>query len=444
MATHVAQDNPLSGLFSAIPEFSELEISAKSEISHFLELRISKFDLKLAQSPYVPYQRDDPRNINSNFGEAFRQWLIQFPEEHRLGFLHAGMGITYITKPEFDIFVEIALEQLFDKIMDDESRSGRAAPSKREILERLRVYPVSEFGGFDEVVHSLQVSGTRDRDSRTVRTAVGDFVSGLYQKLRSLAENKGAQEFIYYDREADEVEQAIRSFVNGYVVLVEDCSYSGTRIKKDTERLLGLLRLLFSNSETELREKGYELPRVYLLVVFGTKTAADAVAHLGPLGGRSREYPRCSVVFGHTFDMGASAVAHLPENTKELASLMPEKEQKVAKKLRDAVRFFHERYGRRYWEETGSDPDSESEWGFKRGGWTIVTWANCPNNSLPVIWYPHTASKFSDIVPLFSRVDSRISHVGSPTELEDSIEIVRRDVKGYLRQFLASLYRDLA
>ena len=443
MSNHEAHDDPLSGLFSSVPEFAKLAISAKSEISHLLELRISKFVLKLEQSPYVPYRRDDPLNINRNFGDALRQWLGQFPPEHRLGFLHAAMGINYITEPEFDVFAQIAQERLFDAIADDELRSRRPVPTKRQLLERLRVYPVSEFGGFDELVHSLQVSGTRDRDNRTMRTTLGDFVSEFYKNLRSLAENRNAAQFIYYDREAAEVREGISSFLNSYVVLVEDCSYSGTRIKKDTQLFLQLLRLLFSSFEEALREKGFEIPRVYLLVILGTGTAADLVADLGPLGGRTREYARCNVVFGHIFDAGVSAVTHLPENTKELASLVPGGEATVRKKFCEAIRFFHKNYGHRYWEETGSDPGTESEWGFKGDGWTIVTFANCPNNSLPALWYPHTASAFTNIKPLFSRVDSRISHVGGHSELEDSMQIAHQDAKGYLGQFLASMYRNL-
>ena len=85
---------------------------------------------------------------------------------------------------------------------------------------------------------------------------------------------------------ADDVAELIRSLRNSHVILIEDGSFSGKRIKREVGRFLKLMNILFGGFEEEMASHGYKPPWVYLLVVFGTVEALESVQSLGPLGGR--------------------------------------------------------------------------------------------------------------------------------------------------------------
>lgn len=439
-------DNPLANIFESIPEFEKLSISCKSQIYGFLEHRIDKLALKIRMSPYEPYRANDGFNLNRNFPEALRKWLNQFPPEHKLGCLGAALSATYITQAEADLFLDIGMQRLREEILKEAKFASppfKTLPS--HIRSKVRVYPVSTFGAYDDLVHKLPIEATRDRDRQPSRGMLDDFLETTFEALSYLVEYENSQEFIYREDKENYIKQVVDSFINSHIVIVEDISFSGTRIKKSIDRFLSLLKILFVPFERQIIEKDYSLPHVYLFLILGTKKAQDAVDNLGmgPEG-----YRNYHSIFGFVFDDSNSTNRSLPENLKELNELLP-KEINLYRKLLGAITFFHERYGKRYWTEetqvakTYKFKAADLRFGYGGDGWTIVTRKNCPNNSLPLLWYPHTDSVTTDIVPLFGRIDSHKSHTEPASDLNETISLVREDRNRYLYKFLEGLYAKL-
>jgi hypothetical protein len=194
-----------------------------------------------------------------------------------------------------------------------------------------------------------------------------------------------------------------------------------------------------------MAENGYKPPWVYLLVVFGTVDALDAVQDLGPLGGPERIYRRFEPILGHVFDRSASLAAGTPHSVEHLGRLV--QSPKLTPKVKNAVQYFHDRYSHSYWDsETKIGTmlklrPAELPYGLGGKGWTLVTHANCPNGSLPVLWYPHVGSPTTDIKALFPRLESQ-EKTESLQELHEAIGIAQRDSDGCIREFLKTIHRE--
>ena len=120
---------------------------------------------------------------------------------------------------------------------------------------------------------------------------------------------------------------------------------------------------------------------------------------------------------------------------------------KVIKKLKEAIQYFHDRYSFNYWETDTAigkmlklRPE-DLPYGLGGKGWTLVTHVNCPNNSLPLLWYPHVQSNTSAVRPLFPRLESQ-KQVESMDELHECIDIVSRDSDQCLYRFLRDLHME--
>jgi hypothetical protein len=440
-------NNSVALIFQSIPEFQEkrLSISQRSQVYAFLERRIEKLNLKIRSSAYEPLAGNDKLNLNNNFPEALRQWLDQFPPEHKLGFLASALGTAYISQSEQDLFLDIAMAKLREEILRGEKRDFVSAtmPLPTEIKRKMRGYPVSHFGAYDALVHKLPLEASRDRDRHASHDTLDGFLEFVFQELSYLVEYESNRDFIYLPDSIEKVKQVARSLLNSHVVLVEDASFSGTRIAKSARRFLDLMKVLFVPYEKLLASNFYQLPRVYLLVVLGTSKAFDAVSTLGT--GREGYRPFYPI-FGFLFDHSGNTIKrNLPKNLEELDEILPK--MRLYHKVKGAIDFFHENYGKRYWnEETGVIKTykysiEDLRFGYGGDGWTIVRAKNCPNNSLPLLWYPHTDSPMTNqLAPLFPRIDSHKSHEDSPSDLNATIASVKEDNKGFLRNRLKSIY----
>jgi hypothetical protein len=226
--------------------------------------------------------------------------------------------------------------------------------------------------------------------------------------------------------------------------LVEDGTFSGKRIKREAGRFLRLINILFSGFETQMSAIGYRRPWVYLLVVFGTTDALESIESLGPLGGPNRLSDRFIPVLGHVFDRDASVNPGPPPAVEELNALIQKAD--LNKKLKSAVQFFHNTYSYRYWSSETQIAkmlrlnDKELPYGLGGKGWTLLTHVNCPNDSLPLLWYPHVGSPTASIRALFPRLESQTEGESS-SELNESIAIASRDDGHYLHDFLASVHK---
>ena len=431
-------ENPLASIFESIPEFRKLSISGKSHAYAFIERRVDKLALKIKLSPYEPLEANDKLHLNHNFPNALLQWLEQFPPEHRLGFLAAALSTTYITQAEETLFREIAMQHLQQEILREEQYpfvAGKPLPS--HVNDKIRAYPISLFGAYDDLVHRLPIEATRDRDRQPSHNTLDGFLESVFESLSYLVEYKDSSQFIYRDQSLDTIKQVVLSLVGSHVLLVEDASFSGTRIQKSVSRFLDLLHILFVQFADLLKRNYWELPRVYLVVPIATNKAFERIKNFG------QRYRRFFPVFGFLFDQETNTTNKvIPATLKELDEILPQVE--LSNKLQGAIDFFHENYGTRYWEETGVITTykynlDDLRFGYGGDGWTIVRCKNSPNNSLPILWYPHTKSSTS-LNPLFARIDSHQSHANAAVNLGEVIETVKEDKNGNLRASLLKIY----
>ena len=96
--------------------------------------------------------------------------------------------------------------------------------------------------------------------------------------------DKDTERVIYRSQWEHEIADIVRGLRNGHILLIEDGTFSGKRIKREAGAFLRLINILFSRFEPEMGQHGYKPPWVYLLVVFGTVDALEAVQSLGTWG----------------------------------------------------------------------------------------------------------------------------------------------------------------
>ena len=436
-------DNAIAELFDAVPELKDLDAPRRSRVNEFLERRVGLLSRKLASSPFDPHTKLDPHNLNHDFSGALVRWVNQYPAEYRLGFLTSALSVIYLTRDELDVFLNVGTQRLIEALEEMEllqsDTMGTPLPTRDDIQRRIRAYAVSESNVFTAFLHKLSLGGSRDRDVRPVRGTVDEFLEQTYHHLRAIAEL--GPDYIYYEETTKPLQQSIGSLLNSHVVLVEDCSFSGGRIRKTRQRVLRLIETLFSRHQAALHDRGYRSPTISLLVPCGTSNAQNEV--------RPEDKTYQASVFGFLLDEGARAVTQLPDNVIEFqdsVDIGP-----LHDRLRQAVEYFHNTYGKRFAEETQTGrtahfPIEEFGWGYgglASGGWTVVTHNNCPNNSLQLLWYPHSDSSDRDIHALFTRVESHVSHTDPANPLEENMDIVQKDEHRFLEAFLTNYYEGM-
>jgi hypothetical protein len=435
-------EDPVGSILDSIPTFRPLDISARSNVYALLHRRIQKLSFKIKMAAYAAVGRPDRFGLNDNFPGALCKWLGQFPEGYKLGFLLSALSTEYVTRQEMQLFLNTAIRRLEEKMVENEAHLG--LPLGPSGSRNIRVYPVSQFGAYDDFVHRIGLGGTRDRDKQPIRSTVEEAVDEAFFHLRNLAENE--PNFIYYEEHSGAVKQLLRSFLNAHVVLVEDSSFSGTRISNSLSKFLRLTNVLFGKYTKRLTDMGYSPPWIYLVVLFGTRQAMDVALkateneQLKPASGRF--FP----IFGFVFEETDTSKTALPENLGELQSLLAGKE--LHNELARAVDFFKEKYFYQYLRETQISVATgttleEIKWGFGGKGWSVVTDRNCPNNSLPLLWYPHAGSSCKEIKALFPRIESHTSHANKAGSFEDNLGVAEKDGRGYLRTFISRFYDSL-
>lgn len=436
-------EDPIGTLLECVPAFKSQDISTSSNLYAFLDRRIQKLALKINTiAPYSPVERQDVFGLNSNFPLAVCKWLSQFPEDQRLGFLLPVLGAQYLTQPEMDLFLSIAMTRLEEQVA--ENKACLKMPIRQPTHEKIRIYPVSQFGEYDDFIHKIGLSGTRDRDKQPSRTTIEDLVYESFSTLRSLAEY--GKDFTYYDEAASQVEQLLKSFLDAHIVLVEDSSFSGTRIGSTVSKFLRLLNILFGKYGRRLEGKGYSTPYVYLLVLVGTTEAQEVALKIK---GNEELMPlskNFSPIFGFLFDEADASRQILPENLGELRNLLGAYD--LRDELTRSVEFFKNHYFHHYLTETAiSEATGKGleaiKWGFDGKGWLIVTHTNCPNNALPILWYPHINSRLTSITALFPRIESHTDHSNKAGSFRNNLNVVAKDQRGYLKTFISRYYDSL-
>lgn len=428
----------ISQIFDLIPELNNPRKSfSKNELYNFLERKIYKLSNKIKISPYLPHRSEDKFNVTKNFPNALVNWLSQFPKESRLGFLIMALSIIYITDKEMDEFLDIGIEKLTQFIIIRENLVS-------DSINGIKIIPfaLSNTEIYDRFIHKMKIAGASDFATRPSKGNWGDYLDDIFLCLRTLAEQ--GKDFTYFEDNFKRVRTLISAFLDSYVVLVDDSSFSGATMSREIKRLLRLIEIIFEPYKYFIDKKGYKMPFFIFFTPISTKLANDEFNKY--LSGASllkkySDYPNVAYSFDNTYRI----INELPQNIIELREIL--RGFKLFSHLKSSMEYFHSNFSYKYWIEdtniakrAGINPD-ECVFGFANCGYTIVTWRNSPNDALPPIWYPIAGAKHYNIIPLFQRVESHINIDDSITEIRERMQISKDDKKGYLRNILEEYYR---
>lgn len=426
-------------LVRSLPALS-LTAVAQNQLFQYLESRLQLLAYKLRESPYHPCKTDDPLGLNENPLKAIYDWLQQFPEVHRLGALSVALSTSYISRFEMDHLLDACYAQLSHIIEEQEVRTRSATHDLHAYLKRaLSVHPLSEFEEYSAFVHRAQIEGTADATYKTHAT-VKEFLFDIFESLRYVADY--STKVYYPDETFGFIHNTIERFTGRNIVLVENASFSGTTVSSDVKRLLTLLIVLFQPFESTLRERGLTLPRVYLLLPVTTSNALAAIdRQLSPQQRRFFEEP----IVGQTFSAEESLGSPAPIGLTQLNAILGQKGS-VAKAVQKTVQYFCQTHATSYWSAGSALAKrtavtvEDCEWGYKKGGYAIVLHSNAPNNSVPLLWYPHVGADSGSFRALFPRVESRIDHSTRSDRLNENLEVVTTDKHGYVKATLADFH----
>ena len=415
----------------SIPLFTKTKsYSFLNNIYRFLDDQILKLSYKMTSSPFFPCKSTDPLKLNIQYEKALLDWLAQFPNEQRLGFLACALSVAYITEEEFDIFFDCAVEAFSREFSENpvgvKYEPGIPKAEKSNVV----VYQISKFGSFDKYTKKFGIEGTRNHDKHPMRGASFDDLFARLIKEFYAALDLGVTPG-YGEIASEDLKKDIHALLNKRVLLIEDYSFSGTSICNTIDDIFTLFEYVFKPLK-QFMPKGYDLPRFYIILGFATKNASQKIAHrfsgiAQSLGSKYIKPP----FIGYSFNELYKATKTIPESIEKLGLLLRSEKINLHKIIRNASIFFLENYFNNYFSETkildktGKKPE-DFLFGFGNQGWTIITWRNSPNNTLPLLWYPTVNARISTHA-IFPRDESRISHVSRNHEIDQISEKLRNE-----------------
>jgi len=248
--------------------------------------------------------------------------------------------------------------------------------SENDMLESAHFFEVDTGGIVYDFINKLGIQGRLDTDQFPRIYTIDDLIGQLHWLVS--AEEKKINEGLKQD---------IKNILNKrFWFFLVDNSLSGTSLCSELERSAILLRVL--------REK-FQVPTVVPLVQVFTQDAENNIRKRADSFGDVIKPPTYALYFDSSFKIS-------PE-TREQCQLFSN--EATVSRVIDFCKWFAAET------EFASDPELEMtkqksqdnlEFGFKCGGWTLVT-PNCPTNSLPPLWY----FKLNHYVGPFVRISSR-------------------------------------
>jgi hypothetical protein len=269
-------------------------------------------------------------------------------------------------------------EPLLDKswtyLLDELSR--RLALAEEKVIENIMLFEINGGSSIYRFIQENNIKGRLDinRFPRGIQT-IDQLIDEMYQLV--------SKESGY-----DDLKQDIRTILTKkYWILLSDNALSGTSIFGDIEKATELFKLLGEN---------LDLPIVVPLVQVCTEDAERKISDkIKSESGSSIEQPiiafRLDSRFKITKDNASNCKLFLKKETLEgILELCEWFVQNTS---------FKDNYELK---ETKLLSGDDMRYGFKAGGWTLIT-PNCPENSLPLFWY-----RGRDFCGPFPRVRSRI------------------------------------
>jgi hypothetical protein len=433
----------VADILGIVPEFIRLDPFSQNEVCRATESRLSLLAWKLRASPYQPVQdQAHSPNVNTDLLQATLRWLQSIPQEHRLGALVALLSTIYITRAELDALMDDAAEQFAEYVFHLEKEPiNWSWPLSTDARARVKPFAVSGHDAYDRLVHRLQLTGSVSSSPTHDRATLSASLYPIITSLAHLAEFGSA--YIYFEAARKPIKDVAEGWLGNYLLLVEDCSLSGTTISSDLTRLIGVLRALYSNHVKVLTRKRKSPPRVAVLIGFATKQAVDRILKTVWDIDKQLSVP----VFCGIVERDARLDQRLPAALDTLCRhLSTVRDPRVA--LSEAVDYYAP-YFHAYLQQTGMlarHPQAASwRWGFKDGGFAVVTYLNAPNNDLPLLWCPPPRPGGPNLRPLFPRVESRVDHDRSAADNMDTLlQAALSDKNGHIQRLLDEVYGGLS
>lgn len=304
----------LPEIIDSIPEIRKLNFPDKDRTINFIEKKIQKLNIKIRNSCFLPCDQDDPLNLNHDSDGAIKKWIIQFPEKYRLPALLSVLSTIYITENEFDCFLKIAIQKLTEAIKIKTEKSS-FSPNNSHRVTLPVPYTFSNNLAFKKYIYLTNTVGILDGNLRPVRGIFENLLDKNFLSLRILAENGNR---VYFDENWSNIERLINSFLNSNIVLIEDCSFSGTTIKSEINRLKKLLEIIFVPYEKDIKKNGYSIPNLYILVPITTDIAIKEIDSTLSGNPAINKYLN-PVVTGYSFDYSLRFHNDIPENIMSIS-----------------------------------------------------------------------------------------------------------------------------
>jgi hypothetical protein len=432
-------------IIKSVPELATLESDRKNDALNFIAGKLNKLSLKIHSSPFEPLRSGGSFTVNNNFQQAVFNWLSQFKEEHRLGLLISILSLTYITKAEMETLLDVSLEKFHRErellIRGLETKhlvDSGLIRQERKVIQ----YALSETAISEEIKQTAHFSYLKD--NKPVEGHLINLLDAFFNYSRYLADPNVGNTKEYRDEQwFPALSRILTKLLGSDILIIEDCSFSGTTFKSDLKKLIALIKLAFIPYEKILGSFPPYLPHFYILIPVSTDIAKKEIEDLilkEPLV--AKYFSRIST--GYVFDDSYRFTAHrLAKSVQHLTTILPE--YNLSDRVNNSLTYFHDNFSHKYWskellERTKMSPE-EMRYGYRGGGWTISTFHNCPNNSLPVFWYPNFPLTETKNEALLKRNEHRSKHDPATTEkINSNISVSVADEIGQLKYYLDLFY----
>lgn len=322
------------------------------------------------------------RDLSEGVEHRFASALDFFPEEHKEGALAVFSSTLYVSQP----LVVDAWKSVWWMLQRNEGLT--AETFERDVL----LLELDRDKLKDSFFEHNNIQGRLENNSQFQSS------NDLIDSLKFL-EKGGLDKDVKND--------LISALEKPVWINLVDISLSGTSVCSDLKRLKEIASFIPSKTE----------PKIITVLLMATEKAEQKLQEIDAIYHRAVGIPN------------SASLAH------EKYTLISDK--KLIDKMKSACDWFSKhvvlKTESRFSRQATADPyKNVGQFGFKEGGWSIVTYKNAPNNSLPILWFSN-----EQYTAPFERVDSRTNNHSTSTRKEwlegltvERVNAIRSQLKG--------------
>ena len=325
--------------------------------------RLSERLTFLSKHFYSAYDLNQPRL----FDEVFFEWLSQFDfevenpvtvtsyqQELRYAFILASK-LLFFNRPQVLSLAHVVWSKVKQELLSNVMLLNgssifdvfETAPLIKEELFSTLFAPLSDSSKFEEFRHNVMPKGMHGQ-------VTIQHIELLTKPIEDAAKSDAASHYVEYLKESYKDKKSL--------YIVEDFSGSGTSIIRKIRTILS----------------AYSFDTVYFCPLIITEQSLNNIndeISKGSFGGKAVKVLHGLIV-------------------KEMFSLSSGKpgcweEDEVQALLKMSRKYFNSHFNENrflYDDCYSMNPEKPTPYGFKNGGYPIILYTNCPNNSLPIVW----------------------------------------------------------